>query len=213
MFKCCWRISATLVLLCGISVGAGAATIYNESVSGDLSNSGLTPTVLTVSAGSNQISGTTGRGASGVDRDYFTITVPTGFQISQLTELAGASVGDAVSFIGIQAGTQVTLPTAAITANGLLGWAHYGPVSTDTDLLALMGVAAEGSSGFTPPLPSGNYAFWIQDFGAGTFAYAFDVRVTPTSNASATPEPSSYFMAALGLAALAIISKRKRVRI
>src|SRR4051812_21219960 len=213
MFRRHWCFSATVTLLCGIPLTAGAATVYNESVSGDLSNSGLTPTVLNVSAGSNQISGTTGRGATGVDRDYFTISAPTGFQISQIVELASTSVGDAVSFIGIQAGNQVTLPTSATTANGLLGWAHYGPVSTDTDLLPLMSIPAEGSGGFTPPLPFGNYAFWIQDFGAGTFNYAFDIRLTGNATPTAAPEPSSYLIAGLGLTALAIFSKRKCAKI
>lgn len=180
----------------------GAATIYNESVSGDLSNSGLTPTVLPVSLGSNQIIGTTGR-VTATDRDYFTINVQPGLQISSIIEQAGTTVGDAVSFFGIQTGTQVTLPVTATTANGLLGWTHYGPVSTDTDILPDLGIPSLGSTGFNGPLPAGNYAFWIQDFGAGTFAYSFDVRLT------ATPEPSSLALGMLGLS-MAVIIGRKR---
>src|SRR5262245_65542933 len=54
---------------------AHGAVIYSEAISGDFSNSGLTPTPVTVSAGSNQIFGTTGN-VGGTDRDYFTFSVP-----------------------------------------------------------------------------------------------------------------------------------------
>ncbi|MFL6451046.1 MAG: PEP-CTERM sorting domain-containing protein [Bryobacteraceae bacterium] len=185
-----------------------AATVYRESVSGDLSNSGLTPTVLPVSVGSNQIFGTTGR-VTATDRDYFTITVPTGLQISEILELGGTAVGDAVSFFGIQRGSQVTVPTNAATADGLLGWTHYGPVTSETDIMPELQVPAEGSTGFTGALPAGNYAFWIQDFGAGTFSYAFDVRLTAATTAP-VPEPASYASALLGALFLALVLRRYR---
>ena len=189
-------------------VHINAETVYREAVSGDLSNSGLTPTVIPVSLGSNQIFGTTGR-VTATDRDYFTITVPTGLQIGQILELGGTAVGDAVSFFGIQRGSQVTLPTTATTADGLLGWTHYSPVNTGTDILPELQIPAEGSAGFTGALPAGNYAFWIQDFGAGTFSYAFDIRLTAATTASA-PEPASYASALLGALLLTFIIRRYR---
>jgi hypothetical protein len=197
------------LLACAMAAHSNAATVYRESVSGDLSNSGTAPTVLPVSSGSNQIFGSTGRGAAGTDRDYFTITVPTGLAISQILELGGTSVGDAVSFFGIERGSQVTVATNATTADGLLGWAHYGPVSTDTDIMPDLSVASLGSTGFTGPLGAGNYAFCIQDFGAGTFSYAFDVRLaaaTPT----AAPEPSSYALGLIGTSLMALVVRRAR---
>src|SRR5436305_3436274 len=97
------------------------ATIYTESVQGDFSNSGSTPTSLTLELGSNQIFGTTGLGGSGLDRDYFTITIAPNQALTGLMVLPGTTAGG-VSFIGLQAGPQVTLPTNASTAAGLLGW-------------------------------------------------------------------------------------------
>jgi hypothetical protein len=196
------------LLAFGITAASHGATIYRESDSGDLSNSGLTPTVLPVSLGSNQIFGTTGR-VTATDRDYFTITVPTGLQISQIFEMGGTAVGDAVSFFGVQRGTQVTLATNATTADGLLGWAHYGSVSADTDIMPELSVPLQGSTGFTGPLAAGNYAFWIQDFGAGTFSYAFDIRLT-AATAAPVPEPASYASALLGALLLALIVRRVR---
>jgi hypothetical protein len=196
------------ILAFGIVAQTQADTVYRESTSGDLSNSGLTPTVLPVSLGSNQVFGTTGR-VTATDRDYFTITVPTGLQISQILELGGTTVGETVSFLGIQRGSQVTLPTNATTADGLLGWVHYGPVSTDTNILPDLGVPSQGSTGFSGALPAGNYAFWIQDFGAGTFSYAFDIRLAAASTAAA-PEPASYATLLLGGLTLAVVIRRFR---
>ena len=190
----------TSALLYGAA--AHASTIYNEPVSGDLSNNGLAPTLLTVSPGLNDVFGTTGRGASGVDRDYFTFTVAPGQSLSAITVLPGTQpLGTlAVSFIGVQAGPQVTVSTAATDATGLLGWDHYSAADAGTNILPLIGTAGLGSTGFTGPLPSGTYSFWVQDFNTGTVPYGFEFAVTPSA---VTPEPSTFTLMLSGLALLA----------
>ncbi len=204
-------ISSTLVLLvCGLLPQASYATDYDESVSGDFSNSGLSTTsIVSLTSGSNQIFGTTGRGTNAVDRDYFTITVPVGLEIVSLTELPGTMVGRSLSFIGLEAGTQVTLPSNTATATGLLGWTHYGTGDINTDILPRMGIPSNGSSGFTPPLGPGDYSFWIQELSTGTFNYGFDIAV------QATPEPGSMailFGLGIGVSTLAITRlQRKRM--
>jgi hypothetical protein len=194
------------VLACGIWTQMAGAVMYNESVSGDLSNSGLTPSALTVASGSNQVLGTTGAGAAGVDRDYFTFTVPAGLQLASITLLPGTSVGGAFSFIGMEAGNQVTLATNVAVANGLLGWDHYSAAEINTNILATMAVPANGSSGFTPPLGAGSYAFWIQDFNAGPLAYGFDFNITA---AAAVPEPAVGWLLLAGLAFVGVVMDRK----
>jgi hypothetical protein len=187
-----------------------AATIYNETVSGDLSNSGLTPTVIAVGVGSNQILGTTGAGATGLDRDYFTISVPSGAVLTGITELPGTTSGGAVSFIGLEAGSQITLPTNAATATELLGWWHYSPADINTNILSKMAIPSNGSSGFTAPLGAGDYAFWIQDFNQGAFNYGFDLNVA--ASASQTPEPSASALMLSGLLLIMGLSRRKAHR-
>ncbi len=178
--------SALLLFACAIVPVQSRATDYLESTSGDFSNDGLHPTSIgAVTAGSNSIFGSTGRGTSGLDRDYFTLTVPAGFEITLLTELPGTSVGGSFSFIGLESGTQVTLPTNTATAAGLLGWTHYGVGDINTDILPRMGISSNGSTGFTPPLGAGSYSFWIQDFNAGVFNYGFNIGV------QSIPEPGS----------------------
>jgi hypothetical protein len=182
-----------------VSIGH-ADTIYSESINGDLSNDGLNPTGILVGAGSNIISGPTGGSTAGF-RDYFTIFVPSNLQLVSLIEMAGTQAGT-LGFLGLQSGTQVTLPTNVVTAAGLLGWVHYAPTSSDINVLPTMAIPANSSSGFTIPLGSGNYAFWLQDSTPGTFEYSFNVVLAPV------PEISSAALAILGLPALALLLRR-----
>jgi hypothetical protein len=175
-----------------------AQVAWNEALNGDFSNSGLTPTFVTLGPGSNNIFGVTGNpgsGAlgSGTDRDYLTITVPVGLQLTSLSVLPGTVAGG-LSFLGLQSGNKVTLPTNAASAAGLLGWTHYSTADAGSDVFARMGIAANGSSGFTAPLGAGDYSFWIQDFNAGAFNYGFQFVVIP--------EPTAIALALAGLSSL-----------
>ena len=193
--------AVSFVFALGFAAQVSASVIYNEATSGDLSGSGLTPTSAgTLSLGSNQIFGSTGTIGGVTDRDYFTISVPIGRQLSAIVEDTGTQSGH-LSFIGIEAGPQLTLPTSATTAAGLLGWWHYFPADIGTNVLADMSIASMGSSGFSVPLGPGTYAFWVQDTSTGTFAYAFDLQVVP--------EPATYALVILGLGAC-VISLRRR---
>jgi hypothetical protein len=195
-----------LVSACLFGAAARGSVIYNESVSGDLSNSGLTPTLLTVSLGSNQVFGTTGN-TTAVDRDYFTFTVPASLVLSSITLLPGTEtlgpLGD--SFIGVQLGPQVTLGTSPPNASGLLGWFHYSTGDIGANILPLMGSAGLGSTGFTPPLPSGTYSFWVQELSTGTVPYGLDFTTQ-------TPEPGSWAMLLVSLTLLTARAAHKRTR-
>jgi hypothetical protein len=179
--------------------------IYNEGTLGDLSNNGLSPTFLAFSPGSNVVRGTTGLGTI-VDRDYFTFVVPQGFALTSLVELANTTVGNAVSFIGIEQGNALTVPTNSATAAGLLGWAHYGATTADLDLLPVMSVSTLGSSGFNGPLGPGAYSVWIHDGNVGTFSYGFDFQV------NSVPEPGTLGMAFAAVALIAFRFKTYQTR-
>jgi hypothetical protein len=177
-------LGSLLLSQCGLFATPCFAIDYNEATSGDLSNNRLSTTSLgTLTPGSNDVFGTTGN-AGGVDRDYFTFHVPPGFQLASLTVLPQTTSGGAFSFIGMQAGSQITVPFNATSAAGLLGWTHYRPADINTNILPRMGVPANGSTGFTPPLNAGSYSFWIQDVSAGTFAYRFRFEVQSAPNVS-----------------------------
>jgi hypothetical protein len=186
---------ALSALSCGVFSSAQGAVVYDESIDGNFSNSGLSPTVVHVGLGSNVISGSTGFGAGGIDRDYFSITVPSGAALSSLTVLPGTVVGGDVSFIGVQVGPQVTVATDASTATGLLGWMHYGEGNVNRDILPRIGTG-QGAAGFTGPLGSGTYSFWVQDFDNAPVTYDFDLTLTA---AVAVPEPKMSAALAVGL--------------
>lgn len=196
----------TLLVTFGLAAtllpAAHAAVVWDESVSGDFSNTGSSPDFVAVAGGSNQILGTTGASAAGVDLDYFTITVPAGWQLTGLTFLPSTATADGgLGFLGIQAGTQVTTFGAA----ALLGWTHYSPADIGINMLPFIGAAA-GSIGFSGALGAGSYAFWIQDFDFGTSVYAIDLTLAPV------PEPAPAAGLLAGLLALGLVRTAGRIR-
>jgi hypothetical protein len=201
-----------IVLLASALLYGAAAhgdTVYNESVSGDLSNFGLTPTVLTFSQGLNDVFGTTGKSAAGViDRDYFTFTVAPGLELTAITVLPGTTTLGPLdeSFIGVEAGSVVDVSTGATTAAGLLGWTHYGveEITDGTNILPLMGIPNLGSTGFTGPLPSGTYSFWVQEASVGQVQYGLQF--------TEAPEPSTWTMLLTGMTLLVVTTARRAAR-
>ena len=201
-----------LASACLFGAAAHGDTFYNESFSGDLNNSGLTPTVLTFTQGLNDVFGTTGKGAGPtgvIDRDYFTFTVAPGLELTSITVLPGTmtlGAGD-LSFIGVEAGSVVDVPTGGPTAAGLLGWTHYGvqDITDGTNILPLMGISSMGSTGFSGPLLSGTYSFWVQEATVGQVPYGLEFNIAP--------EPSTWTMLLTGMTLLAGTTARRAARL
>jgi hypothetical protein len=220
--------AALLTVVFGLAGAARAdVTAWDEAVNGPLSSSGDTPTPLAFIAGvGNDVLGVDGRAVAGgpVDRDYFTFTVPTGSALTALIVLPGTTSaspptgGTNVSFIGIEAGPKITLPTNATTADGLLGWRHFAGVPNPEpdigkDILAEIGnpnttppLGAPGATGFTPPLGPGTYSVWIQETGVcgpDLCHYGFDFVL-------AVPEPASAGIVLTALAFLTVLRRHRR---
>ncbi len=133
---------------------------YNENLSGDLSSINTTPTALVFVGGQNTITAT----QSSSDVDYFTFTVPAGYQLSQIVVDDYQSSDDA-GFIGIVNGNTFTTDAMNTNASDLLGGLVYGVANRGNDILSDMG-ALPGAQGFTGALPSGNYSIWLNQTGA-----------------------------------------------
>ena len=186
---------SALMLLLLAAPGAHAAVIYNEAINGDFSGDRFNPTALSVAFGSNQILATTGDS----ELDFYTIHLDANEQLSQI--IVNAYSGQDLMFIGVTTGTTFTVDPDMPDPSGLLGWAHYGPNEVGIDILPMMGEGVFGSQIFTPPLPPGDYSFWMNQFNEPQ-NYTLDFVVTPV------PEPTT--MAALGLGVAAVLRRRRR---
>jgi hypothetical protein len=156
---------------------ASADFFWNEAVDGDLSNDRLAPNAFLFFPGTHSLLATTGGG----NLDYLSITVPAGAQFTEL-RLTSYQGDDETAFVAVQSGAVFTeAPDFPDQAN-LLGWAHFGPFNIDTDILDDIG-GGFGSIGFTPPLPSGTYTFWLQQLG-GPVSYQMDFTIIPAPTAA-----------------------------
>jgi uncharacterized repeat protein (TIGR01451 family) len=159
------------------------SVLYDESVSGDLSNSQSAPTALAPALGTNSVLGSVGT-TSGT-QDWLSLHIPAGQQLDSLVLFSYTST-DAQGFTGVQRGTSFVGSTSS--PGSYLGYAHFGTGATNngpatnlvgTDILPIMGntTSALGAQGFTPPLAAGDYTFLIQQLGAET-QYQFDYHVS-----------------------------------
>jgi hypothetical protein len=208
--------------LLGLMTTPVLAVIYNEGVSGDLSNNQLAPTPLTLTAGANSITGTVG----GTDnRDWVALMIPSGLKMASYVNAAYAGT-DQQGFTGFRTGS--TFPGDPMSAGSYAGYSHFGTGATNGsganginggNPLTTVGVnlfsaaympnnnpsggTAAGATGFTPPLGPGTYTFLIQQDGTN-ISYQFNI--------SLVPEPGTLCLASIGGLALLTAVWRKRAR-
>jgi uncharacterized protein (TIGR03382 family) len=191
-------IGAVVLALCECA-SAQFSVVWDEVTQGDISDDRLAPNAYTLVPGDNLFFGVIegDDGMGGLDRDYFTITVPAGFQLSQLI-LTGYLSADFAAFVGFQAGPVFMNPPDMVTPDDLLGWVLINPELIEQDLLPLMGAQGQG---FTPPLGEGSYAFWVQQTGLFTeWSASFVVEEVPS--------PGAVMLGLLGLAG--VMRERRR---
>jgi hypothetical protein len=207
--------------VCALLAAAPAkAIIFDEAVSGDLSNDKAAPTALTLTPGSNSIIGTVAGFPQfgGTDpQDWVSFTIPTGFVMTSYVNSKYHSSDDQ-GFTGFQFGSSFS--GDEFTAGNYAGYAHFGFAATNPDgsptssstvgvnLLPLMADSsfAPGTTGFTPPLAAGTYTFLIQQGDPSTTGYRFNMTVRPVQ----VPEPGSS-LCLLGMGGLAILALRRRL--
>ena len=202
--------------VCALLVAAPAkATIYDEAVSGDLSNDKGAPTALTLTPGSNSVIGTVNGFTPGTDpQDWVSFTIPTGFVMTSYINSKYDST-DPQGFTGFQFGSSFS--GDEFVAISYAGYAHFGFAATNPDgtppvstvglnLLPLMADPsfAPGTTGFTPPLAAGTYTFLIQQGNPVTTGYQFDMTLR------SVPETGSS-LCLLGMGGLAILALRRRL--
>ena len=141
----------------------------------------------------------------GDDLDFLTINVPVGTHFSSLV-LTGYSGLDEISFIAITTGTVFPEgPVLSYDPTGLLGYTHFGPGYGEIggNFLPELGLENFGVPGFTPPLPSGSYTFWIQQEGSIDTGYQLDFVVTQV------PEPTTLMLLAMAITGLVAVRRSR----
>ncbi|MBA4104169.1 MAG: hypothetical protein C0485_00295 [Pirellula sp.] len=158
-----------------LSPWANAAD-YSEFMSGDLSSVGAQPTSWTLTAGDNSLVGQ----ASSMDFDFLRVNVPANHTLDAIVVTFHEDINQV--YAGLQAGPTWTAGSGAeIDPAQLLGWANF-PLNphhgghTGEDILDDIGLGA-GSTGFTPPLPSGVYTFLFQT-GSNEISYGLNFSVS-----------------------------------
>lgn len=191
----CRKIGGVLFFL--LTVVRMTAANHDEAIDGDISNDRLAPTVVLLTDGPNMVKGNFGRSPvpDVADLDYFTVRVPAGHRLDAVN-LVDLNPGGANSFLGAQAGPQMTMPSTSHDPSPLLGWAHIYKNQIGSDLLPAMSI--------TGPLAAGDYTFWSNETDtSAAWSYAFDFQVSALAEAESVPLPEwSLILLAAGLAAV-----------
>ena len=137
---------------------ANAATVWDESVNGDLSSSEAAPTSIALAVGSNVLSGTVN--GLPLDRDYITFTIPAGFVLSAMN-LATFSP-DNLAFSSFNTGSTSYIPSGA--TNGLfLSGIHITSADIGFNLLTFFDTRNVTTNSLpSPSLGAGTYSWLIQ---------------------------------------------------
>ena len=152
--------------------------VFDENTDGDLSNDNTVPTAITLQQGNNRIIANQ-VGVDSRDVDYFTITVPNGFQLSELVLDVYEAEDNNPAFLGIVSGN--TFPVDVINdgnpeASQLLGGILYGDDNVGNDILSIAG-QLQDAIGFDDELAAGEYTFWLNQTGTssgGTFNFILE---------------------------------------
>lgn len=226
------RVGVTLSLLFATLLAvvptteAAPITIYDESVSGDLTAA----TLITLGAGISAVVGQAGHFKTNnlFDSDGFTFVIPTGYQL----DLFEATFS-AISYLGPQVAGTLSLSSyqvqpvlwTATAAGALLSAISFADNCASSGSCALITGGTVLAPSFTAtfasklPLGAGTYGLSVGSgsaFASLTNTFTFHVSQlpppTPVPTPAATPEPGSIVLLGSGLLALASLARRQRVR-
>lgn len=185
-----------LVCICLATHTKAAVLVYDESISGDLSDDYLIPHVFTPPAGTLTIKGSVVDG----DRDLFTFDIGAGLTLTSiklLSYVTDPENPENLSYFMSQPGATLSAPPADDFAESV-GYVGFGSWAVGRELIRILTVGPPYD--YAATLGPGSYAFWVNETGP-TSSYQFQFTVVP--------EPGTPLLA---LPALALLLRRKRHR-
>ncbi len=156
-----------------------AASVYNESIDGDLSGDRFSPTHIIVDNGLNTVTMQVVDSASGGDRDYFTFSIGAGQSVDSIvvTDSFNPAGGfDSAGFVGLAFDRFFDFDPDAFTGPGLQGF-----VITDASVVGAESIG-DLSGGLTS-LGAGDYSFWVQQTGEDLTEISLAINVVPSPSA------------------------------
>ena len=171
-------VKFTLLPSLALAGSAWAQSAYEESISGDLSDDANAPTLITSSQTTITVAFTTDR--EGLDRDIFTIEVPTGFEMSGIIlDDYNSNYPENLGFVGFSSGAVLDADPILPSASGLLGWYLPDESNVGQDFFLEMGQAGADAIGYDAPLPAGSYTFWAQETSDSNDEWVISIVLTP----------------------------------
>ena len=195
------HVSLSLWAALVLPFGTASAVNWNELTDGDLSDDGNLPTFISFTDEHNIIEGTMGFDGFSIDRDIWTFTIASGYELTAIDLVSYSAPSSGIdSFMAIASGSTINTGDSSLHLSNAL-WTE-APVG-NTNLLALLEAGPEfGGLGFTGTLGAGTYTFWVQET-SEEIQYCIDFVVTPVP----VPEPGSALL--IGLGALACLRRRR----
>ncbi|CAE7756098.1 unnamed protein product [Symbiodinium sp. CCMP2592] len=157
-----------------------AASVYNESIDGDLSGDRFNPTMISVDNGLNTVTMQVVDSAlPGGDRDYFTFSIGAGQSIDSIvvTDAFNPAGGfDSTAFVGLAFDNIFDFDPDTFVGPGLEGF-----VLTDMSVVGTESIGA--LTGGLTSLGAGDYSFWVQQTGEDITELSLAINVVPSPSA------------------------------
>ena len=185
---------ATLVL----PFGTANAVNWVELNDGELSGNENLPTFIDFSDEHNIVEGTMGWNGSSLDRDIWTFTIASGYELSAINLVTYSAPANTDSFMAIASGSTISISDPSMH----LGNNLFTEIGSPTDLMSSLRTPAFGGLGFSGNLGAGTYTFWVQETSV-LVNYCIDFVVTPVP----VPEPGSALL--IGMASLFCLRRRR----
>lgn len=204
-------VRTLFIALCALALpfGMARADNWDELINRELSGNENAPTFINLVDGHNLVEGTMGFNGSAIDRDIWTFTIASGYQVTGINLVSYSAPASGInSFMAIDDAATINISDPSQHLSNGLWTEQLDPLgNTFTDMLAILQAGpAFGGTGFVGALNAGTYTFWVQET-TDQIQYCIDFVVAPVP----VPEPGSVVL--LGAGACFCLRRRRASKV